>query len=407
MRKHHIYPSKTELIFEHVPNAVTFSIGLYVKVGSRYETSKERGYSHFIEHLLFKSTRNRTGKDIILEIERVGGSINAYTTQEYTCFYISLHSDYKKVAFDILSDMIFFPRFDEKEIELEKQVVLEEMKQSEDSPDDYIADFFIKNVFSNHPLGYEIIGTKESILNANKDLIKTFYKKFYNLDNFLISIAGNVEFSECKDLVDFYFIDKVSNITQREFQTKPLKKFSTFKENKNLEQTYFVLGAEGFAKDLFTNIQIACLDYIFGSSMSSRLFQRIREDLGFCYFISSSYLSYIDTGIFSIFCSTSTDKFDDCLNEIYKQIKILLQDKISQTEFEDSISHNIGSLSIRGQLVESKMSNNALSQIYYGKTFSLEEKISEFRKVKLNHLNILIDKIFNIPSFHLSAVGKF
>ena len=400
-----LFPNKTELVFQNVKSILSFSVGVYVKVGSRQEIKEERGYSHFVEHLLFKSTQNRSSKDIVLAIERVGGNINAYTTQEYTCFYITVNKNYREISFDILSDMLFFPKFVPKELEKEKQVILEEMKQCEDAPDEYIHDLFLKNIFYKHSLGYPIIGNKESISNTNSESIKKFYQKYYNPDNFLISVVGDIEFSECKKLVEQYFVKTTQTKTYIKKNNTPTKNFSTFKESRKLEQIYFLIGAEGFPKDFPTNIKIACLNYIIGGSMSSRLFQKIREELGFCYNIGTSYLSYTDVGSFSIYCSTSKDKFQSCISEIYKQIQLLLKEGISNKEFEDSISHNIGFLSISSQLTESKMNNNAIYQMFYNKIFTLEEQIKEFKKVHIQDLNSLSKKIFDISSFHLSCLG--
>ena len=374
-----LLPNKTEVIFQNIKDTLSFSIGVYVKTGSRHELKQERGYSHFVEHLLFKSTENRNSKDIVLAIERVGGSINAYTTQEYTCFYITVNKNYREVSFDILSDMLFFPKFDKKELEMEKQVILEEMKQCEDTPEEYISDLFIKNIFYKNSLGYEIIGNKDSISNATTESIKKFYQKYYNSDNFLISIVGDIEFSECKKLAEQYFI-KRTNLTTKNKNKIPIKKFSTFKEKRDLEQVYFLIGFEGFPKDFEKNIKMACLNYIIGGSMSSRLFQKVREELGFCYSIVSSYLSYTDVGTFSVYCSTSKDKFQSCVSEIHKQIQLLLKEGILNKEFEDSINHNIGSLSISSQSTEAKMSHNALYKIFYNKIFTLKEKIAEFKR---------------------------
>ncbi len=395
------------LVFQSMPHAVSVSIGLWVKMGSRYETDEERGYTHFLEHMLFKGTEKRTAKEQARDIERVGGFLNAVTTREYTYFYVTLIKDKVELGMEFLSDMIFRPLLNESDIQNEAQVIVEEIKSYEDSPDEFVYDYFYRNIFSNSNLGLDITGTKKSVLSVNSEKLKKFYKKNYHSGQMILSVSGDLSSSEVEDLAKKYFHKKENNSIVQVQPEKLKKTFDVFiKERKEVEQINFIIGAEGFPREIGSLVRQSLFNTVFGGGMSSRLFQKIREDHGLCYSISAYSGSYKDTGITSISCATSPDRFLKCVDYILEEIRAILKDGITEKELEDAKSNQVGSLAIGFEVPEHRMVSIALQELYFGKYYSFEDRKEMINSVKLGEISELSKKIYSLDKLHLSLVGN-
>lgn len=393
------------LLFQKLPFTRALSIGLWVKVGSRHETSKERGYTHFLEHMLFKGTTKRTAKQIAEEVDKVGGYLNAATSREYTYFYITIPKTELELALDILSDMLFNSTLLEKEIKNEASVILEELVSYEENPEDYIHDFFYKNFLTKSSLGLEIIGTRESILAVTSKKITSFYNKYYTTNQMILSIVGDLEWKQVLDIVKKFFLKFQSNNVKAPKLAIPKKSYTFHYEKRKLEQTQILIGTEGIPKDLNLAVKMSLLSHIFGGGMSSRLFQRIREEKGYCYSISSYSSSYKDTGIFSIYCATSSKKFVDCMESIFHEILLLKEKGFTQQELENAKTNQIGSLILSTESAEQRMMDMSIQEIYFQKYYSIQERIQAIQKVSLEELNQFKDQIFQ-NKVHISVLGN-
>lgn len=393
------------VLFQKIPYTQTLSIGLWVKIGSRHEKAHERGYTHFLEHMLFKGTVKRTAKQIAEEIDKVGGYLNAATSREYTYFYVTIPKKELELSLDILSDMLFESTIAEKEVKNEASVILEELISYEENPEDYIHDFFYKNFLTKSSLGLEIVGTRESVSNATSKKIISYYKKHYSTNKMILSIAGDLDWKKVIEIVQKFFSKYKPNSTPVLKTSLPRKSYSFHYERRKMEQTQIIIGMEGVKKDLSLAVKMSLLSHIFGGGMSSRLFQKIREEKGFCYSISSYSSAYSDTGVFSIYCATSSNKFVDCVKAIFEEISLLKQKGFTQKELEDAKTNQIGSLLLSTESAEQKMMDMAIQEIYFQKYFTVEDRIQAIESVSLEELNSFKDTIIG-NKVHLSVLGN-
>jgi predicted Zn-dependent peptidase len=393
-------------LYKPIPCAASVSIGLWVKIGSRHESVEERGYTHFLEHMLFKGTAKRTAKQIAEEIERVGGYLNAATTREYTYFYTTSSKMDLELCLDILSDMVFCSKISKKETELESSVILEEMKGYEDSPEDYVFDYYYRNLFQNNPLGLDIIGNRDSIQSANSEKIKKYYSKYYTPDRMILCIAGDCKESQITTLTQKYFSQFRNKSKLSPKQPKIQYSLEKYLETKKIEQVNLLLGLPGIQKDLEKAIQMSLFNQLFGGGMASRLFQNIREEKGLCYSIYSYSSSYEDSGVFSIYSGCAKEKFLFCVDSIIKEIRKLKKEGISKKELEDAKSNQKGMLAISYEVPESQMLDISLQEIYFQKFYSVKDRMKEIDKVSLDKLNEFVFELLTPEKIHLSVLGN-
>ena len=279
----------TRVVMEKIPYVNSVSIGVYVNTGSINEDKNQNGISHFIEHMLFKGTLGRTGKEIAQTIDNIGGQINAFTEKECTCFYVRVLDKHLLTAIDILSDMINNPKFSDYDIENEKKVILEEIKMYLDSPEDLVYDLLDEIMFNGTPLSLPILGTKKTLLNLNKDIILKYYRKHYIPQNMVISIAGNFNPSETLNMLNYYFnMESKCCNTDKLYNNVPRFEQKLKGKKKDIEQLNFCLGMEGVKRGDENLYSLLVVNNVFGGSISSRLFQKIREDKGLAYSIYSN-----------------------------------------------------------------------------------------------------------------------
>lgn len=394
------------VLFQPVPSATSVAIGLWVKIGSRYETDSEKGYTHFLEHMLFKGTEKRTSRKQAEDIERVGGFFNAVTSREYTYYYVTVASTELELGLDILSDMVFQPLLREEDIRNESNVILEELKSYEDSPDDFVYDQYFKNIFNNHPLGRDIIGTRESVSGVTSETIQAYYKKHYIPSRMVLSIAGDFSDEEIQRLSEKYFNTQIDRTPVLLENPKVEKSFSIHFIKRKLEQVNFLLGAEGFPRDFKLAVRLGVISNILGGGMSSRLFQKIREEKGLCYSISCFPSSYFDTGIMNINCATSKDKFLQAIDSILDEIRILKKDGFSQEELDFAKGNQRGSLAIGYEIPENRMTDIAMQEIYFGQFYNYESRLEELASVTLEEINELVGKVFSVEQMHFTGIGN-
>ncbi len=402
------YKQKNDLtvLLEPIDGVVSVSVGLWIKTGSRDELEKQYGYAHFVEHMLFKGTEKYTAKDIAKMVDRVGGQHNAATNREYTCFYINVVSDYLELALEILSDMFYNSLFDEKELEKEKKVIIEEIRMYEDTPDEYVHDLFMESMLTGHPLSHPILGTVDGIEKTTRESITEFYDNHYTHDNSLLVIAGNFDEQNARDLSDKYFYKKDSKRSFLLPEVIEPKRKPHLHVERSLEQVHFCLGVEGITKDDEMRWPLYILGTVFGGSMSSRLFQNIREKEGISYSIYSFHSSYLDCGVFGIYCGTSPDTYEKAINLIIRECRDVLQNGITKEEFDDAKTFMKGNLALSLESTEVRMGQMAKNEITYGKSFSYKDISEKIDNISYEEINIITKKIFSNKELSVISVGK-
>jgi predicted Zn-dependent peptidase len=402
-----ILPNGLTILFQPMKHAASMAVGLFVKEGSLAETSSELGYFHFLEHMLFKDSESRTSKEIASEIERVGGVLNGSTSREYTQYYVVAIRDKAELAFDILSDMIFRPLFRNEDIETEKGVVVEEMRSYEDAPDDFVYDYYFRNIFKNSPYGRDIIGTKESVKKITRNSIRKFYEKHYFPANMVLSVSGNLKWDAVIKLAKkyFFFENPKGKVSKPVIIKVPKKSFTKHLEKRKIEQFNVMLGASGVPRDFRSVTIIQLMSTILGGGMASRLFQNIREREGLCYSIYCFPSFYRTTGLFSISVATSREKANRCISLILEELRLIIRDGFAPKELEDAKTNQLGGMAIGYELPENRMNNIGLQEIYFGKYYPLQVRMEALKSVTLKELNDMARLIFKIPNLHLSCVG--
>ncbi|MDZ7693403.1 MAG: pitrilysin family protein [Balneolaceae bacterium] len=327
-----------KIVTEKIDSVKSVTAGIWVNTGSRNESNKQAGITHFLEHMLFKGTEERSSYDIAMSMESVGGYLNAFTSSEYTCYYSRCLNTQLDRALDVLSDMVLHPIFPEEEIEKEKKVVIEEMKMYRDSPDDYLFEEFSGNVFNNHPLGRPVIGYEDTVSNFERSDLYDYMEDRYQPWNLLVSVAGNLEHERVVEIVERYFGDVKSK--DYDEQKLPLSEYQPGSETftKPIEQTHLIIGRRGLDYDHEDKFRLLLANTVLGGGMSSRLHQNVREKFGYCYSINTFNQSYRDTGLFGIYVGTDLDYVDHVRELIYQELTKIQDKSISSKELEESKS---------------------------------------------------------------------
>ena len=381
------------IIGEEIPYLKSISLGVWVKAGSIMETKENSGVSHFIEHMLFKGTPNRASKELAREIDNLGGVINAFTSKECTCFYVKLLDEHINIGIDVLSDMILNSRFDELDIKKEKSVILEELKMYEDSPDDLVYDLLLENIYKDHSLGMNILGDRQSLKNLKRESILDYYNEYYVPNNSIISICGNFKFEEIVKQIEEKFKTwqpkSVDTTT-----TKPNFNPCIVKTNKDIEQVNLAINLD--AIPMTNNREVYALSVVnnvFGGSISSRLFQKIREEKGLAYSIYSSQTLYEDCGELGIFASTSTENIQEVYKSILEEIELIRNEYISPQEIHESKEQLKGSYMLDLESTSSRMMSNGKNLLMRNKVDDEQDIIDYINAVEYDDVVKIIKKV--------------
>lgn len=387
------------IVTEKVESVKSVSVGIWAKTGSRNETEKQAGVTHFLEHMLFKGTESRSSYDIALSMESVGGYLNAFTSSEYTCYYSRCLNTQLEQALDVLSDMVLHPSFPEDEVEKEKNVVIEEMKMYRDSPSDYLFENFSRKMFEGHPLGRPVIGFEETVSGFNRQDLYDYMSDRYQPDNLLVSVAGNMEHQEVVKLVKDYFND----VTAKEDNDydPPLTPYKKDKQTlkKAIEQTHLILGRRGLHYDHPDKYKLLLTNTILGGGMSSRLHQNVRERYGYCYTISSFNQSYKDTGLYGIYVGTDKDYVDHVEELIFKELQKLSNEPVPQKELDEAKAQLKGKLLLSLESMSNRMRRLAKSEIYFERYVTLDELVSNIDAVTVEDVQEFSGNFFEDSEF--------
>lgn len=386
------------LILEKIDYVNSCSIGFFFKTGSRNENKNEQGYSHFCEHMIFKGTNKYTKDQILKYFDEMGGYINAYTTHEIILVYnrIPYFNVIKNIS--LITEMLNNSIFDNKDIEIEKNVILNEINSSLEDPQEKIHEDFMFNIFYNNQLANPIIGNKESILSTTKDKLYNFYKKYFSSKNTIVSVTGNFDKNQIMDFL--------SNIDFRKGgEIKPLEK--AIQKNRGYtwtilpsEQLHILTGTSFFEIKNYTDFfKCSLLNIILGESMSSRLFTKLREELGVCYSVYSFFNKFKYENLFGIYLSILPKNLKTTIKELSKLIKNLKNNGITSEELEKAKKQKIGELILNFDNIQSRMKRNAILEIKYNKILSYDFTIELINKITIEEINELIKNIFIKENF--------
>src|SRR4029450_4976550 len=305
-----ILPNGLTLITEAMPHVRSVAIGVWLKRGSRHETPAQTGISHFIEHMVFKGTKNRAAETIAAEVDSIGGHMDAFTAKEYASFHLKVLDEHLPLAVDILGDIVANPPFDPEERTREKNVIFEEINMVEDTPDDLVMELLTEAFWPNHPLGRPILGTKRSVAKFKRAELATFFREVYRPKNILISAAGHLDHKATSELIHRHFGALATGGAGKPRRPpRPAPRIVT-RSKKELEQVHLCLAAPAFSQTDPDRYGLYIMNTVLGGSMSSRLFQNVREKRGLVYSISSGVTSYSDAGVLPVYAGTSLDSVD-------------------------------------------------------------------------------------------------
>jgi len=394
------------IVTEEIPYVNSVSIGIWVKVGSRNENVENNGISHFIEHMLFKGTKNRSAKEIANCIDKVGGQLNAFTSKESTCFYAKVLDTHFDIALDVLADMFFNSNFSPEEIEKEKGVIIEEINMYEDSPEDLVHDLFNQAVWSGNPLGMSILGTEKSLKNLNRDSIVEYFKKNYIPQNTVISVAGNIKHKDAVERIRAYFEkaekkeSNSANILIPKFEPEYTVR------DKATEQVHLCMGFNGLDIKSEGFYPMLVMNNVFGGAMSSRLFQKIREDMGLAYSVFSYPSSFEDCGLFSIYAGSKPDNLMLVTKLIMEEIRTLKKDGITKEELYDSKEQLKGSYILGLESTSGRMISIGKSELLTGRIYSPNEILEKIDNVDMDSVNEIIMQIFDTDKMGAALIGN-
>ena len=395
------------LLTESMPHVRSVTIGVWLRGGSRDEPARLNGISHFIEHLLFKGTENRTAKEIALSMDAVGGQIDALTSREYTCFYAKVLDQHLEEAVDLLADIVQRPLFDPVELERERQVVLEEIRMVDDTPDDLIYDLFSGEFYPRQTLGLPIQGTVETVSSFTRRQLLSFFKRSYRPRNMLVVAAGKLSHAKLARVVRHAFRSLSGSRPREAGPPKPRMHCGVVKKAKNeLAQLHLLLGLPAFRRDFAGRYTLYLLNTILGGTMSSRLFQRIREERGLAYSVYSALNGYRDTGCLMIYAATHPDNGAEVIRLALDELRSLAADGPTQSEFEVAREHLKGSLMLSLESTSSRMSNLARQEIYLRRQQSLAETLGWIESVTVKKVHRLARDLTRGRRLGLAAVGR-
>ncbi len=378
-------PNGIRVISEEIPGVRSVSIGVWIDVGSRDEDESNNGIAHFIEHMAFKGTKKRSVRDIAQSLESVGGYLNAFTGKEHTCFYARVLDEFTPLAVDVLSDIVLNATFPEKEIEKEKGVVIEELKNAEDDPDDIIHDYFEKAVFGDHPMGFPVIGTEKSLRSFRRKDLRSYLEKNYTADRIVVAAAGNINHQDLTNLVRRFF-GKVSQGRNGTLKGRTKPKTVAPRESefrKPIQQAHVCLGTVGYSMKHKLRYPLMILNSLLGDGMSSRLFQNIREKYGFAYNVYSFANMMSDAGTFGAYIGTDDKHVTESIDLIWAEFKKIHDRGISKSELERTKAQLKGGMMLSLESVPNRMMRLGSSELYYGQFNSMDAIIRQVEAVRM------------------------
>jgi predicted Zn-dependent peptidase len=381
------------------------SIGVWLTRGSRHESAERGGIAHFVEHMLFKGTGTRSAEDIAQAIDSIGGQLDAFTAKEYASYYIKVLDEHLPLALDILSDIVRNPAFTPDDIEREKKVVIEEIKMVEDTPDDLVHELFTQGFWEDHPLGRPILGIRETVESFNADLLRHYFQNAYTPKNLIVSAVGNLEHGHVRDLVEAKFGD-LTWVGESAGEQAPTVVPNVLIRNKELEQSHLCLGASSYPQDHDDRYSSYVLNTLLGGSMSSRLFQNVREKRGLAYAVFSGLSAYRDAGSFTIYAGCSNEAVGEVIDLVVEELRGVKHSLVPAAELRRAKDHLKGSLMLSLESTASRMSNLARQVIYFDRLFDMDETLAGIESVTPEDVQRVATDLFRRESLSATVLGN-
>jgi predicted Zn-dependent peptidase len=393
------------ILTERMTQVRSISIGVWLTRGSRHETAERGGIAHFVEHMLFKGTATRSAEDIAQQIDSIGGQLDAFTAKEYASYYIKVLDEHLPLAIDILSDIVRNPAFSPDDLEREKKVVVEEIKMVEDTPDDLVHELFTQGFWEDHPLGRPILGTKETVESFNSGLLRSYFSNVYTAKNLIVSAVGNLEHARVRDLVQEKF-GSLTEVGEPALDEAPRVVPRILIRNKELEQSHVCLGVGSYPQNHDDRYASYVLNTLLGGSMSSRLFQNVREKRGLAYAVFSGLSAYRDAGSFTIYAGCSNEAVGQVIDLCVEELKGVKLAPVQDAELQRSKDHLKGSLMLSLENTASRMSHLARQEIYFDRQFGLDETLQGIERVTAADVQRVASDLFGNGSLSATVLGN-
>jgi predicted Zn-dependent peptidase len=392
------------LITETMPHVRSVSIGVWLTRGSRHESAERSGIAHFVEHMLFKGTDTRSAEDLAQAIDSIGGQLDAFTAKEYASYYIKVLDEHLPLAVDLLSDIVLRPAFAPDEIEREKKVILEEIKMVEDTPDDLVHELFTEHFWEGHALGRPILGLPETVEGLDAATLKDYFGNSYVAENVVISAAGNLEHAHLRDLVIKAFAElRASGRGADDGAPRVVPQVIT--RTKELEQSHICLGTSSYEQSHDDRYVTYILNTVLGGSMSSRLFQNVREKRGLAYSVFSGLSAYRDAGNLTIYAGCANEAVDEVITLCVEELRQIKQAPVPASELRRAKDHLKGSLMLSLENTSSRMSHLARQEIYFDRHFDLDETLAGVEAVTSEDVQRVARDLFADGALAATVLG--
>jgi predicted Zn-dependent peptidase len=397
-------PNGVRLVTETMPHVRSVAVGIWVETGSRVEPEPLGGISHLIEHLVFKGTATRSAEEIARAIDSVGGQMDAFTAKEHTCFYVNVLDEHLPLAVSLLTDILRQPLFAAADIEKEKAVVLQEIKMVEDTPDDLVHDLFAERIWADHPLGRPILGRWDVVKDFDRDLVRGHFEREYVPGRIVVAVAGHAEHERVADLFAAGFDGWRRPAAPPTF-APPALRSGVHTVHKPLEQVHLVVGLPGVSDSAPERYALYLLNDIIGGSMSSRLFQEVRERQALVYSVHSGQQAYRDTGLFYVYAGTDPANLGKVLHALMKEIRGLKKDGVTAEELRRAKDHLKGSLMLSLESTPSRMNRLASHEMRFGSFMSMDDMLTAIARVPMEEVDALIHRVLDEEQLSLLTLG--
>jgi predicted Zn-dependent peptidase len=399
-----VLPNGVRVVTERMPHVRSVSVGIWVDTGSRNEGPSRGGISHLIEHLVFKGTASRTAEEIARTMDSVGGQMDAFTAKEHTCFYVQVLDEHLPLAVSLLTDILLNPLFAADELEREKSVVLQEIKMVEDTPDDLIHDLYAARAWAGHPLGLPILGQRGAVIGYDSATVRQHFTEEYVPQRVTIAVAGNVTHEQVVELFAAGF-DGFDRPSAGRTEQRPVLHSGIEIVPKTLEQVHLVVGFPGLTLTAPERYGLYLLNDIIGGSMSSRLFQEVRERQGLVYSIYSGTQAYKDTGVLYIYAATDAPNFSKMLKAVLKEIRVLRKNGVGAEELARTKEHLKGGLMLSLESTSSRMNRLAKHEMQFGSFLPMDAMLAAIDSVRIEELQALISDLLDEEQLTLVTLG--
>jgi predicted Zn-dependent peptidase len=397
-------PSGLRLLTERMPHVRSVTVGVWLKRGSRHESDEESGVAHFVEHMLFKGTTSRSAQQIAQTIDSIGGQLDAFTAKEFASYYVKVLDEHLPLAIDLLSDMVMRPALTPPDVAREQSVILEEIKMVEDAPDDLVHEVFAQHFWSRHPLGRPILGTPETVSSFSSEGLRGYFDRTYVAPNLIVAAAGHFDRDRLKGLIEDAF-GALPAAAPPAPTAPPSVTPGLSVRRKDIEQSHVCLGTPAYPQAHADRHAMYLLNTVLGGSMSSRLFQHIREDRGLAYAVYSNLTTYSDAGMITVYAGCAADRVQEVVVLTLAELRALRETPVPEDELRRAKDHVKGSLTLGLESTSSRMSHLARQELYFGRYYTLDELLASIDAVTAADVQRVAGELFRDGGLAATVVG--